>query len=147
MEAIPQDTYEGQGDLQELEASQAPDAQVEDEFLTHVVTQVLNKDEVGYLEEVLSQDPQMETILEKLIVASSEFSGSGPVEGPGTGTSDSIPARLSDGEFVFTKKAADQLGPEELQALMDGAERAADGGLMRKKKGYDLAKDISKALK
>lgn len=29
----------------------------------------------------------------------------GEVEGPGTGTSDSVPARLSDGEFVFTAKA------------------------------------------
>ena len=28
--------------------------------------------------------------------------GGGDVEGPGTGTSDSIPARLSDGEFVMT---------------------------------------------
>jgi len=27
------------------------------------------------------------------------------VEGPGTGTSDSVPARLSDGEFVMTAKA------------------------------------------
>ena len=29
----------------------------------------------------------------------------GEVEGPGTGTSDSVPARLSDGEFVMTAKA------------------------------------------
>jgi len=29
----------------------------------------------------------------------------GEVEGPGTGTSDSVPARLSDGEFVVTAKA------------------------------------------
>jgi len=29
----------------------------------------------------------------------------GPVHGPGTGTSDSIPAKLSDGEFVMTAKA------------------------------------------
>jgi len=29
----------------------------------------------------------------------------GFIEGPGTGTSDSIPARLSDGEYVFTAKA------------------------------------------
>ena len=31
--------------------------------------------------------------------------GGGEVEGPGTGTSDSVPARLSDGEFVLTAKA------------------------------------------
>ena len=29
----------------------------------------------------------------------------GEVTGPGTGTSDSVPARLSDGEFVLTAKA------------------------------------------
>ena len=29
----------------------------------------------------------------------------GEVEGPGTGTSDSVPPRLSDGEFVLTAKA------------------------------------------
>ena len=29
----------------------------------------------------------------------------GEVKGPGTGTSDSVPARLSDGEFVLTAKA------------------------------------------
>ena len=31
--------------------------------------------------------------------------GGGEVEGPGTGVSDSVPARLSDGEFVLTAKA------------------------------------------
>ena len=31
--------------------------------------------------------------------------GGGEVSGPGTGTSDSVPAKLSDGEFVLTAKA------------------------------------------
>jgi hypothetical protein len=34
----------------------------------------------------------------------------GHIDGPGTGTSDSIPARLSDGEFVMTAKAVRGLG-------------------------------------
>jgi len=34
----------------------------------------------------------------------------GPINGPGTGTSDSIPAMLSDGEFVFTAKAVRAMG-------------------------------------
>jgi hypothetical protein len=34
----------------------------------------------------------------------------GPIDGPGTGTSDSIPAMLSDGEFVFTAKAVKKAG-------------------------------------
>jgi hypothetical protein len=34
----------------------------------------------------------------------------GPINGPGTGKSDSIPAMLSDGEFVFTAKAVRGMG-------------------------------------
>lgn len=34
----------------------------------------------------------------------------GAIDGPGTGTSDSIPAMLSDGEFVFTAKAVRNAG-------------------------------------
>jgi len=34
----------------------------------------------------------------------------GEIEGPGTGTSDDIPAMLSDGEFVFTAKAVNNAG-------------------------------------
>ena len=41
----------------------------------------------------------------------------GAIAGPGTPTSDSIPAMLSDGEFVFTKKA------------VDGAAKLANGGM------------------
>ena len=36
--------------------------------------------------------------------------GGGEVDGPGTGTSDSVPARLSDGEFVLTAKAVKGAG-------------------------------------
>ncbi len=36
--------------------------------------------------------------------------GGGEVMGPGTGTSDSIPARLSDGEFVMTARAVENAG-------------------------------------
>jgi hypothetical protein len=34
----------------------------------------------------------------------------GPINGPGTEKSDSIPAMLSDGEFVFTAKAVRGMG-------------------------------------
>lgn len=37
--------------------------------------------------------------------AGGEHIGGGEVDGPGHGTSDSVPARLSDGEFVLTAKA------------------------------------------
>ena len=61
----------------------------------------------------------------------SEFAGSGPVDGPGSGVSDSIPARLSDGEFVFTSKAVDQIGIDTLQQMMSDAEMEADGEMPR----------------
>ena len=44
---------------------------------------------------------------------------------------DITPAFLEPGEFVFTKKATDQLGADNLQRMMDDAERAYDGGLQR----------------
>mgnify|MGYP006402683051 CR=1 FL=1 len=43
-------------------------------------------------------------------IASLDKSYGGDVSGPGTGTSDSIDARLSDGEFVMTAKAVENLG-------------------------------------
>ena len=39
------------------------------------------------------------------VAQSSGYMHGGEVNGPGTGTSDSVPARLSDGEFVLTAKA------------------------------------------
>ena len=50
----------------------------------------------------------------------------GEVEGEGTGTSDSIDAKLSDGEFVFTAKAVEVIGADNLQKIMEEAERQYD---------------------
>lgn len=44
----------------------------------------------------------------------------GPISGPGTGTSDQVPAMLSDGEFVFTAKAVRAAGKGSRRA---GAKR------------------------
>jgi hypothetical protein len=56
----------------------------------------------------------------------------GPINGPGTGTSDSIPAMLSDGEFVFTAKAvraagkgSRRAGAKRMYALMKALEKKA----------------------
>ena len=43
-------------------------------------------------------------------IASLDMDNGGGVSGPGTGTSDSIDAKLSDGEFVMTAKAVENLG-------------------------------------
>ncbi|OQS32595.1 phage tail tape measure protein [Chromobacterium haemolyticum] len=50
----------------------------------------------------------------------------GPVFGPGTATSDSIPAMLSNGEFVVKAAAVDHYGVNVLHAL--NAKRLATGG-------------------
>jgi hypothetical protein len=134
MQGVPQDTYPNipPEDMEEVMDSQAPDDEMEDDFVEYVMGSALEESELDYLMNALEADDQLSMIFDKVILASSEFSGAGEVEGPGDGTSDSIPARLSDGEFVFTKKATDQIGADNLQTMMDDAERAYDGGLMRK---------------
>ena len=74
----------------------------------------------------LESDPKLNDIFDKVVTSASEFSGEGEVEGPGTGVSDSIPARLSDGEFVVTEQATKEIGADNLQEMMDDAEREAD---------------------
>lgn len=55
----------------------------------------------------------------------------GSVAGPGTGTSDSIPAMLSNGEYVLNAKAVDRLGVPFLNGLNTGRLRGfASGGLV-----------------
>lgn len=76
--------------------------------------------------DALDADPKLNDIFDKVMTTASEFSGEGEVEGPGTGVSDSIPARLSDGEFVVTEQATDEIGADNLQTMMDDAEREAD---------------------
>lgn len=129
----PVDTYPNipPEEMAEVEASQLPDAEMEDEYMDFVVNESLDSEEQNYLMNALESDPQLSQIFDKVVTTASEFTGAGEVEGPGTGVSDSIPARLSDGEFVFTKKATDQMGSDNLQMMMDDAERAFDGGEMR----------------
>ncbi len=45
----------------------------------------------------------------------------GYITGPGTGTSDSIPAMLSNGEYVLRSSAVDRIGVGALNALNSGA--------------------------
>ena len=55
------------------------------------------------------------------------FMPGGNVTGPGTGTSDSIPALLSNGEYVIKAKSVQKYGKETFDALNAG--RFADGGI------------------
>ena len=136
-EEPPVDTYDNISPEEEMQQAEdmLPDNEMEEEFVDYVAEEVLEPEEQEYLFKVLDDDPKLEGILDKIILNSTEFSGAGEVDGPGTGISDSIPARLSDGEFVITEKATDQIGADNLQTMMDDAERAYDGGLMAKAEG------------
>lgn len=115
-----------------------PDEEMEDDYVSYVMDETLSNDEIEYVSKALESDDRLSTLFDKIVLASTEFTGAGEVDGPGTGTSDDIPARLSDGEFVFTKKAVDQLGVETLEEMMKDAEAEYDasrkdmaiGGLM-----------------
>ena len=102
------------------------DEQMEDDFIDFVVTNALDNTEQKKLMDTLESDEEISVIFDKLMSTATEFAGSGPVEGPGSAVSDSIPARLSDGEFVITAKATEEIGADNLQRMMDDAEAKAD---------------------
>jgi hypothetical protein len=132
--SMPVDTYDNipEDEQAAVESSQLPDNEMEEDYTEYVLEQSLDMEDQEYLMDVLEGDERLSSIFDKVMDVAGEFAGEGAVDGPGDGTSDSIPARLSDGEFVFTKKATDQLGADQLQTMMDDAERAYDGGYMKK---------------
>jgi hypothetical protein len=137
---MPVDTYDNipPEEMEAVRATQLPDDEMEDEYAGYVLKEALSPDDQDYLINALEGDERLGQIFDNIMDIAGEFAGEGAVEGPGTGTSDSIPARLSDGEFVFTRKATDQIGTDKLQAMMDDAERAYDGGVMKKYAGGSI---------
>jgi hypothetical protein len=111
----------------EPEEEMLSDDEMEDEYLDFILDEALDNEEENYLMEMLQGNDRLSEIFDKVIDIAQEFAGSGPVEGPGSGVSDSIPARLSDGEFVFTAKAVEEIGADNLMAMMKDAEMKADG--------------------
>ena len=125
------------GDLMMMpEEEMVPDEKMEDNYIDFIVGESLTPEDEEYLLTALEQDDRLSMIFDQVVDTASEFSGSGPVEGPGTGMSDSIPARLSDGEFVITSKATEEIGPDKLQGMMEQAEMDADARQMRQAGGY-----------
>ena len=110
----------------EQEPPMESDEEMEDNYLDFIIDEALTEEEEDMLMSKLQQDEQLSMLFDKVVEVASEFAGSGPVEGPGTGVSDSIPARLSDGEFVFTAKAVEEIGADELMRMMKDAEMRAD---------------------
>ncbi|MDB4730462.1 hypothetical protein OAF13_00250 [Akkermansiaceae bacterium] len=102
------------------------DDDMEDGYTRFIMEEALSEEEEDMLTSKLEQDEELSMLFDKIIDVAQEFAGSGPVEGPGSGVSDSIPARLSDGEFVFTAKAVEEIGEDSLMSMMKEAEAAAD---------------------
>ena len=92
-----------------------------------VDTSALSEEEEKVVDDAVEMFPELEAIIPKIVAT--EFTDDGEVEGPGTGTSDSIPALLSDGEFVFTAKAVKHIGVDKLRKMMKDAEAAYDAGM------------------
>jgi len=110
----------------EIEEQQLPDEEMEEDYVDYVVSSTLSEGDKNYLESTLEKNARLSKIFDQVVESAAEFSGSGPIEGPGTEVSDSIPARLSDGEFVFTAKATEEIGEDVLMSMMKDAETAAD---------------------
>ena len=132
--------------LMDKETPMLPDEEMEADYVDFVVNSTLSEDDKNYLESALTEDTKLSELFDQVVESASEFSGSGPVEGLGTEVSDSIPARLSDGEFVFTAKAVDEIGADVLQQQMEAAEAGADqrqgvygGGEIEQDKKADIA--------
>ena len=118
------------------------DDEMEDKYLDFVINQALSEEEEEMLMNELENNPDLSLLFDKVMDVAQEFSGSGPVEGPGSEVSDSIPARLSDGEFVITAKATEEIGADTLMSMMKEAEAKADerqtaanGGMIEEETG------------
>ena len=102
-----------------------------------VDTSALSEEEEKVVDDAVEMFPELEGIIPKIVAT--EFTEDGEVEGPGTGTSDSIPALLSDGEFVFTAKAVKHLGVDKLRKMMKDAEAAYDSGMQNQEADAAMA--------
>ena len=132
------------------DVSMESDDNMEDGYTRFIMDEALSEEEEDMLMSKLEQDEELSMLFDKVIEVASEFAGSGPVEGPGTGVSDSIPARLSDGEFVFTAKAVEEIGADNLMAMMKEAEAKADekrqgkqyGGMLSQQEMMDENRNV-----
>ncbi|SUP42240.1 tape measure protein [Veillonella criceti] len=72
------------------------------------------------------------------LFAASAFASGGAVKGTGTSTSDSIPAMLSNGEYVINARAAQELGQPTLNMLNQGViPTFSDGGDINRSSSFD----------
>jgi len=112
--------------------------EIEQAMDVKIDSSMLSSNDETILEKAIEDYPELMDIIPKILVATQqpsmvdgveEFTGEGEVEGPGTGTSDSVPAMLSDGEFVITAKAVKQIGVDKLRKMMKKAEDDYDNDM------------------
>ena len=133
-----------------IESEMDTDSDMEENYTKFIMEEALSAEEEDMLVSKLEQDEELQMLFDKVIDVAQEFAGSGPVDGPGTGVSDDIPARLSDGEFVFTAKAVEEIGEDVLMSMMKEAEAAAGeregfamGGVYDEEEIKDEESDVS----
>lgn len=102
--------------------------------LNLVPAEVATEVKIHGIDTALSRVGQLETKINGLYIGPGQLAGpgdrpgervptrasGGPISGPGSGTSDSILARVSDGEWVIKASTVDDLGDEKLAALNAG---------------------------
>jgi len=137
-----------------IEPPMDSDETMEKEYSNFIITEALSEEEEDMLMSKLEQDEELQMLFDKVVDVAQEFAGEGPVEGPGSGVSDSIPARLSDGEFVFTAKAVEEIGEDVLMSMMKEAEDAAGeregfamGGVYDEEEIEDEESDVSNDMR
>jgi hypothetical protein len=92
--------------------------------VSYLVHTVINSGIVGSMNAIMSKLGGGKSIGG---ISVAGFASGGPIYGPGTKTSDSIPARLSHGEYVIQAKAVDKFGVGFLNSINQGA-LPHDGG-------------------
>lgn len=78
------------------------------------LAEILGPDKANEMYEAISVYP----VVEEIATMATQTSD-GIVSGVGTGTSDEVPARLSDGEFILPKEVVDYIGIDKLEALLE----------------------------
>ena len=139
IDMISGEDLESETSLEDVENMGSPE-EINTQLTASVSTSMLTSKEELVLETALEEFPELINIIPKMLMGTpteeeekeedkpniingvEEFTGEGEVEGPGTGTSDSVPAMLSDGEFVITAKAVKQIGVDKLRKMMKKAE-------------------------
>ena len=65
-----------------IEKAQAPDEEMEENYVDFLIDEALDDEEEEMLMEELQANPKLSMLFDKVMEVAMEFSGSGPVEGP-----------------------------------------------------------------